>query len=546
MKHVPIYRIILLVLVLTGVSALKGQVEVPGKILGDFRKSDAARAIYLLPPADPLEIDSRRALNAERGAKNLHYAILRPVDLNPESHGIWEEEEMRIWRVHIISPGARSLGLVFDHFHLKEGVHLMIYDPSRTHIRGAYSALNNKSSGVLAVGHIPGEELILELQVPAGQEEFGELSLSALSHAFLSPDAVKAGLSCPGEYGCSGECEIDVNCEEGAGWQRQKRSIIRVNTLTQYCTGVLINNTYYNGDPLLLTAKHCIDKQEIAETTVYEFGYESPSCSGGDGSLDNSISTASLLAVGDSLDFCLLRLSSYPPLSYDAFYSGWNRERIQSAGTHTLHHPEGDVKKISFDKDAPLLTNDGFTLPSEFEEYIDSSFWQIREWEFGTTEPGSSGSPVYNSDKQVYGLLSWGYATCRNPEDDFYARFDMAWDYSPEQNKSLKFWLDPAGVDVMSIGGFKPVGIKPSFIPDPHAFKIYPNPASGQVFLERVESGQTEFVCRILDMGGRTLRQFRLEAADRHEIHVGDLTPGIYFLEVGNAAWSEFHKLVVE
>jgi lysyl endopeptidase len=546
MRLVRLYRLILLSLVFTGVSALYGQVEVPGKILDDPAKGDAARSIYLLPPPDPLEIESRRALNAERASKNLQYAIMRAVDLNPESHGIWRKETVRIWRVHIISPGARSLGLVFDQFHLREGVKLMVYDPSRRQVRGAYSAVNNKNAGGLAVGHTTGEEVILELQVPAGMYDYGRLSLSAISHAFIHPSAVDKALACPGEYGCAGDCEIDVNCEQGSEWQTEKRSIIRVNTLTQYCTGVIVNNTLYNGDPLVLTAKHCIDKDTLAKTALYEFGYESPSCEGGDGNLDRSISSAELLAVGDSIDFCLLRLSTIPPASYEAYYAGWSREMAQSEGTHAIHHPEGDVKKISFDKDAPELTNDGFTLPREFEEYIDSSFWQIRRWDFGTTERGSSGSPVFNSQRQVYGLLSWGYADCVDPVDDFYTRFDMAWDYNEEPDQSLKSWLDPASSDLMSLGGYQPSSIGKPALPEPLRYALYPNPASGKVYLEQKGSLHEEIHCRIFDAGGRLLRHIHPGMGERLEVHVGDLLPGIYFLEAGNGSWSEYHKLVVE
>ena len=105
----------------------------------------------------------------------------------------------------------------------------------------------------------------------------------------------------------------------------------------------------------MLTAEHCINKKEYADKSVFLFNYESPSCFGEVGPVSMSIAGCDTMAVGDSLDFSLVRLSIAPPDSFDVYFAGWDRSDFQSSGTSTIHHPYGDVKKISFDYEIPSI-----------------------------------------------------------------------------------------------------------------------------------------------------------------------------------------------
>ncbi len=174
----------------------------------------------------------------------------------------------------------------------------------------------------------------------------------------------------------------------------------------------------------------------LANTSVFYFGYESPSCNGPDGNSSFSTSGATIVSKADDLDFVLLRLFEDIPFYYRPLYTGWDvTGNIPSSG-YTIHHPVGDVKKISFENHQILSS----TFSSQF---VSNSHWLVRHWETGVTEEGSSGSAFFNSTGRVVGTLTGGSATCENPVNDYYQKISYAWDYYPSQDEQLKFWLDP-------------------------------------------------------------------------------------------------------
>ncbi|MCA9297224.1 MAG: hypothetical protein KC983_11920, partial [Phycisphaerales bacterium] len=61
----------------------------------------------------------------------------------------------------------------------------------------------------------------------------------------------------------------------------------------------------------------------------------------------------------------------------------------------------------------------------------------------GTTEPGSSGSPLYNQDHQIIGQLHGGFAACGNDDSDWYGKFSVSWTGGGSSSTRLRDWLDP-------------------------------------------------------------------------------------------------------
>lgn len=72
----------------------------------------------------------------------------------------------------------------------------------------------------------------------------------------------------------------------------------------------------------------------------------------------------------------------------------------------------------------------------------------------GTTEPGSSGSGLFNRRHQLIGQLYGGDASCSNPNgSDRYGALDQTWKRSSILNGPLYRALNPMNVDRTSIMG---------------------------------------------------------------------------------------------
>jgi lysyl endopeptidase len=554
-----------LFLLLAGSCNLAGQVQHPGKPLGINRQMKASEAMYVLPPVDPLEIEAELELNRVNHNKPLHFALERPVSLSPESHGSWSQTgDLRVWRIHVVSPGARSLGLVFGRYNLLPGVKLFVYDPEQRQVKGAFTWENNKPSGILPVGHIPGQELVIEMQVPASLASYGELDLQSLSHAFLDTGYKSTSASCPaGEFGCSQACEIDVNCVEGDDWWQVKPSVIRVYTTTYYCTGVLVNNSSYDGTPYVITAEHCLNQQYYADRSVFQFNYESAACSGEDGPLDMSISGADVRVFGDSVDFSLVELSQVPPDPYKAYYAGWDRSDLQPSGTVILHHPFGDVKKISIDEDAPYIPTQPVDVPySGLEDYLYFSYWWVKRWDVGSTEGGSSGGPLFNQAHRVIGTLSGGNASCGDSigydfeterviyslapnYDDYFTRFGMAWDYEESKGKALKTWLDPAGTNPVTLNGYNPSSVGDTRAMPEFRFRLSPNPAGEFLYITSLKQPAGRGTYQLIDLSGAVRMSGTLDGSGNAQVPVRTLSPGIYIVRLDMNGLTEHQKLMV-
>jgi len=554
-----------LLFLFAGTCLVSGQLQFPGKPLGINSQMKAAEAMYVLVPPDPYEIEAELELNRRSNSKPLRFALERPVNLSPETHGSWSlVGDVRVWRIHVLSPGAYSLGLVFGRYALLPGVKLFVYDPGMQHIKGAFTSENNKASGVLPVGHLSGEELVIEMQLPAALADYGELELKSLSHAFLNTAFKSTGADCPaGEFGCSQACEIDVNCVEGDLWKRVIPSVVRVYTTTLWCTGVLVNNTSYDGTPYILTAEHCLNNQSRADVSVFQFNYESAACFGENGPLDMSISGANIITVGDSVDFSLIELSEIPPASFEAFYAGWNRSDFQTSGTVTIHHPFGDVKKISMDEQIPSIPAQQGDVPySGLEDYHYYSYWWIRQWESGSTEGGSSGGPLFDQARRVIGTLSGGNAACGDSigydsetdrviynsapnYDDYFTRFDMAWDYEEGKGNALKPWLDPINSGELSLDGYNPSSDESIKISTGKQFQVFPNPARERFFITSREPLKGQGYYSIINLSGAQISLGELDADGRAEVACSILSPGIYLVRIGAGSYFEHHKILV-
>jgi lysyl endopeptidase len=372
------------------------------------------------------------------------------VDYTAQNSGTWDTlaDGMRIWRIAFRVQGARLLNLVLTNFRVETGVKIFIYDPGQQDVLGAYSDLNNKYTRVLATGYLPGEMLILEVQEPFFVKAACSLHVTGIGCDFAENQGQHPFKD--GWFGLSGSCNVDINCDPSESIQKVKNAVIRIVFQgDERCTGTLLNNTRQDGRSYVLTAQHCINTEDVANKAVFYFMYESPHCNGPDGSNSRSASGATIRATSSNMDFTLLELLEPLPVQYHPYFAGWDNTAVIPASTYSIHHPLGDVKKIS-------IENNPVTISSFGGKYDRNKHWLVPRWTSGTTEAGSSGGGLFDANNRVRGSLTGGEAVCGNPVNDYFQMFSHDWKDYPAINNQLAYWLDPVNTKATGMDGFDP------------------------------------------------------------------------------------------
>lgn len=368
------------------------------------------------------------------------------VNLNPKNSGVWDNlpNGDKLWRLRIYSPGALTINLAFDKYRLPKGAVLFVYNAQKTQVIGAFTDFNNQKDNQFATTLISGEAVIVEYYEPAKVSFKGELNIFRVTHGYRNAaDYAK-------DFGDSGTgaCNNNARCPVSTGWDEQIRSVCMLVTGgSGFCTGALVNNTANDGTPYVLTANHCSTSDDFG-TWVFWFNWESPDCNNPAASpAHNDISGSVLKARSAGSDFCLVQMNQTPPTNYNTYYSGWNREGVAVPDAYCIHHPQGDIKK--------------FSVSSALADSLWSSTqcWKAT-WTNGLTEPGSSGSPLFDGNHRIIGQLYGGPSGCNNGvienPNDFFGKFSTSWNTGTTPETRLIDWLDPASTSPITQDGFDP------------------------------------------------------------------------------------------
>ncbi len=411
-------------------------------------RSVAAVETYFIPARDGALL-AARADEAERTAGTPHqFADPVPMAVTPETRGTWETlaDGARLWRLRIDAPGATDLNLGFDRFLLPPGATLYAIAEGRAYWEGPYTYEDNESHGQLWLPVIPGDRAIVELYVPRDAKFEPDLSLAQVGYGFRDWFRLAAPLR-------SGSCNNDVICPEGDPWRDDIASVAVYQLSGSWtCSGQMVNNTAADFTPYFLTANHCGISSGNAATMVVYWNFESPVCGMlGGGSLADNQTGAFFRASYSTSDFCLVELDEDPDPDFGVYFAGWDNTNTAATSITGIHHPSTDEKAISFDNAAPTVTSYlGTTSPG------DGTHWRIGVWDDGTTEPGSSGSGIWNQNHRLVGQLHGGYASCTVLDSDWYGRLSVSWNGGGSAANQLKAWLDPGNTGATVLDGSFP------------------------------------------------------------------------------------------
>jgi len=404
--------------------------------------------IYTQPDIAALQAED--ASTDDQGIAPWRFGYNNYTNLNTTNAGSWFDlpNGARLWLLRVKCEQALTVNLTFENTNIPEGNQLFVYNPSKDFILGAFTQ-EHIYDGQLGTELIPGQEAVVEYYV-APQNKAGHIQVGTVTHGYRTANEFiqKA-------FGSSGSCNMNANCPDGLPWTQQRNSaVMLVSGSSGFCSGALINNTQNDGKPYVLTANHCYSNPA---TWVFRFNWQATDCANPATSPTfQSLSGAVLRARRTPSDFCLVEITGglvngTVPLDYNPYFSGWDNSGTIPTTTVCIHHPSGDIKKISFDDAAPSISQAMGSSEA-------NSTWTV-EWDRNTTtEGGSSGSPLFDQNHRIIGQLWGGGASCQNlSAPDYYGRVANSWmPAGSNSTNQLKYWLDPTNSGASFIDGFDP------------------------------------------------------------------------------------------
>ena len=394
----------------------------------------------------------------------LKVAVVMPLQLTTDNAGLWEstDDGYDIWRLKLHNAKALGCCVLFDRFALPEGAQFFAYNNDKSLIYGPYTKEDNLSGEGFSSGLFAEGDVILEYVSPKhqlNQIETPDILIAGYTYFYRSeglPD-LRVNEAKSDEYGSSQSCMININCSEGDNWRTQQKGVGRMLSYVVedgqlgagWCSGTLINNTMGDGTPYFLSANHCADGAATNYYNYFEFyfHYECPycTCTSEPGMITYTGCTKIANSpISGGSDFLLLKLknANWSKLKTDGLVlNGWSKSATPSSSGVGIHHPAGDVKKIS--------TYTSTLSSGTFNNGATNAYWDVG-WAQTThgrsvTEGGSSGSPLFNSAGLVVGTLTGGSSSCSNPYGhELYGKVSYHWTSAGTTNdKRLQPWLDP-------------------------------------------------------------------------------------------------------
>ncbi len=397
----------------------------------------AAPAAWVgLEPIDPRRVEEAKRANARSFLKRLDIGIGRPVDAGQAKSGSlrWTPVEGgRASHWEVASPGAQALRIGIEAERLPPGTQLrFVGRNSPDTVYGPVTMKLIRAAGPLYWSPVlEGESALVEAFVPDGQD-VGAVSMEIVnvSHLFVSPSDPLAEKNA--KIGESGSCEVDFICRAASdsALANVGRAVARMTWSTSggtaLCTGTLLRPEG-TLTPYFYSAHHCISSQSDASNLTTHWFYDRTGCGSGGVSSGYVQRTggATYLYSSSSSDALLLRLNDTPPTG--SVYAGWDANTVSNGTPLTaVHHPAGDVKKVSLGSMGGFGTYGGGSR-------------LIANWNSlatGVTEGGSSGSGIFTAvgspatDYQLRGGLHGGPSSCSASSGelfDYYSRLDQVY-----------------------------------------------------------------------------------------------------------------------
>jgi len=434
--------------------------------------------------------------DAERSGKDEapRFAIPHEVRISPATDGIWEriDRNMLRWSLRVGSRNAISINLGFETWSLPSSASMIISSTDGFMGIRPFTSEDNNVHGQLWTPAVQGDELLIEIIVSNREQRIVNDNVVLTS--------INVGYRGFYDQGIdrSGSCNVDVVCEEGDLWWDEIPCVAVISSGgSTFCTGFMVNNTSQDRTPYFMTANHCGINSGSAPSLVTYWNYQNSYCrvpgsgdsgSPGDGQLNQFNTGSTHLSSGSESDYTIVVLNTAPNDAWEVSYCGWDASGDDATSAIGIHQPSTDEKRISFE-DQPTTTTDylGEAIPGN------GTHVRVEDWDIGTTEPGSSGSPLFNQDHQVIGQLHGGYASCTSQTSDWYGKFSVSYP------AGLVSHLDSAGTGQLTLNTLPGTGMSVS--PGEDVLHVCSNPCvspdPGQVIYTIANNSPTTISYRV-------------------------------------------------
>ncbi|MCP4657742.1 MAG: hypothetical protein GY856_20230 [bacterium] len=355
-----------------------------------------------------------------------------------------------VWSAVVRSQGATAIRVRFTDLALPAGAELYVYNASGEAF-GPYTGSGPLGTGEFWAHTVIGDEVVVQLHYRGDElpETLSALSFKIADVGFLTENFRYGVLNRADHLGLEKSfCSFNEPCIYNASCSSMPSAISAARDAVAYmqwisgawifsCTGSLLADTDPGTTiPYFLTANHCISKRKDAQALEAYFQF-STNCNGScydpEGVAPRTLG-ATVLSSNRTADYTLMQLSEPAPAG--SAYLGWTASPVAFAdGT--------DLYRISHPSGAPQAYSQHVVDTSKGT----CSGWPRGDWiyshdVYGSTEGGSSGSPVMIASGQVVGQLSGGCGTNVNDvcDADSNATVDGAFAAYYSQ---VAQWLDP-------------------------------------------------------------------------------------------------------
>ena len=528
-----------------------------------------AQAQHMLPFSFNTELDKKptraeiqspeiTSINLEDEKNEFSYRFGIALKANIEFKDfkqVYSDGDKKVWQIQIESPSAKGLGLYFDQFLIPNGGELFVFTDDKKQLLGPFTSADNIDGGTFATSFLLTDKVILEYTAPNWVIEKPIVDLEELGYFYRDVEVKLASLD--RDFGDSDLCEVNVNCSEGANWQNQRDATVRISFRDQgsfyWCSGTIMNNTAGGCTPYIISADHCAENSTSSDLgqSIFYLKYQSVDCNNppNEASINYTVMTgcskkAQSTTAGDKdSDFILIELNDTIAKSTDIYYSGWdNSGDIPTSGV-SIHHPAGDVKKIS--------TYGAAAVSDTYGGVKNNTHWRVN-WVttangHAVTEGGSSGSGMFDPNGRLVGTLTGGAATCNSQTaPDYYGKFWHHWDQDyTAADRRLDLYLDPNSTGTKTLDGTRRPcqGLVMSvdrISEDDIKFRMFPNPSNGILEIERIPENAN---IKIYNQLGKVV--FLRSNYQRTSIFL-DLVAGFYLVKVSSSVYSSTQKLIVK